>query len=128
MHASNAGFLYLFNRGEIKTMSQIVKTAIVTGAVTRYRTSRGGKAGARRLLSSSELCGKAAKAGEVVAGIKSRRRKCHCRSGRRRERRRRGASFQEALAAFGRIDVVVNSAGIMLMLPIAEGNWKVLTR
>jgi 3-oxoacyl-[acyl-carrier protein] reductase len=36
--------------------------------------------------------------------------------------------FREALGAFGRIDVVVNSAGIMPMGPIAEGSLETFDR
>jgi NAD(P)-dependent dehydrogenase (short-subunit alcohol dehydrogenase family) len=36
--------------------------------------------------------------------------------------------FRSALAAFGRIDVVVNSAGIMPMGPIAEGSLEAFDR
>jgi len=36
--------------------------------------------------------------------------------------------FQETLGAFGRIDVVVNSAGIMPMGPIAEGSLEAFDR
>jgi 3-oxoacyl-[acyl-carrier protein] reductase len=122
MHGSNAGFGYLFNRGEIKTMTQIVKTAIVTGG------SRGiGRAVAERLARDGfsvvvNYAGNAAKAGEVVAGIKAAGGNAIAVQADIANAADVERLFQEALAAFGRIDVVVNSAGIMLMLPIADGD------
>jgi 3-oxoacyl-[acyl-carrier protein] reductase len=103
-------------------MTQIVKTAIVTGA------SRGiGRAVAERLARDGfsvvvNYAGNAAKASEVVAGIKAAGGNAIAVQADVANAADVERLFQEARDAFGRIDVVVNSAGIMLMLPIAEGD------
>jgi 3-oxoacyl-[acyl-carrier protein] reductase len=100
----------------------MAKTAIVTGA------SRGiGRAVAKRLAKDGfavivNFAGNAAKADEAVAEIEAA-------GGRALAVRADVASaadvdalFDKTLATFGSIDVVVNSAGIMPLSPISEGN------
>jgi len=99
-----------------------LKTAIVTGG------SRGiGQAIAKRLAADGfavvvNYAGNAAKAQETVAAIESGGGKAIAIRGDVGNPDDVAALFASAKQAFGRIDVVVNSAGIMSLAPIADGS------
>jgi 3-oxoacyl-[acyl-carrier protein] reductase len=96
------------------------KSAIVTGA------SRGiGRAVAKRLAQDGfavtvNYAGNAAKAEEVIGEIKAAGGQAIAVQADVANAADVERLFKEAAGAFGRIDVVVNSAGIMPLLPIAE--------
>jgi 3-oxoacyl-[acyl-carrier protein] reductase len=98
------------------------KTAIVTGS------SRGiGQAIAKRLGGDGfavvvNYAGKASAARETVAAIESAGGKAIAAQGDVGNPADVAALFAAAKQAFGRVDVVVNSAGIMPMAPIAAGS------
>ena len=98
------------------------KAAIVTGA------SRGiGRSIALRLAADGfavvvNYAGNAAKAQETVAAIESSGGRAVAIQGDVGSPADVAALFDGARQAFGRIDVVVNSAGVMPMAPVAEGS------
>ncbi|MGE4404241.1 SDR family oxidoreductase [Pseudomonas sp.] len=102
--------------------AQTSKTAIVTGG------SRGiGQAIAKRLAADGfavvvNYAGNAAKAQETVAAIESAGGKAVAFQGDVSKQDDVAALFAGAKRAFGHIDVVVNSAGIMPLAPIGDGS------
>lgn len=103
-------------------MSTTTKVALVTGA------SRGiGSAVALRLADDGfavvvSFAGNAEKAAEVVNDIKQAGGTAIAAQADVANAADVEQLFQQALSAFGRIDVVVNSAGIMSLSPIASGD------
>ncbi|BDD88195.1 SDR family oxidoreductase [Desulfofustis limnaeus] len=103
-------------------MSTITKVALVTGA------SRGiGRAVALRLADDGfivvvSFAGNAQKAAEVVNDIKQAGGTAIALQADVANTADVEQLFQQALSTFGRIDVVVNSAGIMSLSPIAAGD------
>ncbi len=104
------------------------KTAIVTGASGGI-----GRAVAVRLARDGfavvvNYAGNAARAEEIVAEIKAAGGQAIAVQADVTNVADVGRLFQEALGTFDRVDVVVNSAGIMPLLPIAEGDLEVFDR
>lgn len=109
-------------------MTQQNKTALITGA------SRGiGRAIALRLAKdgfnvSVGYAGNRTKAEEVVAEIASGGGKSLAIQADLAQKQQVTELFTQTAEAFGGIDVVVNSAGIMELSPIAEGNTEIFDR
>ena len=104
------------------------KTAIVTGASGGI-----GRAVAVRLARDGfavvvNYAGNAARAEEIVAEIKAAGGQAIAVQADVTNVADVGRLFQEALGTFDRVDVVVNSAGIMPLQPIAEGDLEVFDR
>jgi len=104
------------------------KTAIVTGASGGI-----GRAVAVRLARDGfvvvvNYAGNAARAEEIVAEIKAAGGHAIAVQADVTNVADVGRLFQEALGTFDRVDVVVNSAGIMPLQPIAEGDLEVFDR
>jgi len=123
-------------KGESRTESEegylvtqtAAKSAIVTGASGGI-----GRAVALRLAEDGfsvavNYAGNAAKAEEVVAGIRRRGGQAIVAQADVADAKDVERLFKEALNAFGRIDVVVNCAGIMPLTLIADGNTELFDK
>src|SRR6267378_3009060 len=115
-------------QGERTMANTQTRSAIVTGA------SRGiGSVVAKRLAHDGfaivvNYAGNAARAEEIVAEIKAAGGQAIAVQADVTNVADVGRLFQEALGTFDRVDVVVNSAGIMPLQPIAEGDLEVFDR
>jgi 3-oxoacyl-[acyl-carrier protein] reductase len=110
------------NKGEICVTNSTIKSAIVTGASGGI-----GREVAKRLARdgfaiAANYAGDSAKADQVVAEIESAGGKAIAVKGDVADVVDVEHLFNEARTAFGELSVVVHCAGIMPLLPIADGN------
>jgi len=98
------------------------RSAIVTGGIARYWKRGSERLAQRRLRDRSELRGERRQGRRSRGRNQGRGRTSRRRPGGRSECRGREQLFKQTLDTYGRVDVVVNNAGIMPLSPIAKGD------